>query len=762
MRVQSKITDSEWYNVDYFERERKCMDRKHNQFGKSLVDLCITKNVHMLNGRVGNDKEGNFTYITPNGKSVVDYIICSSILFNQIQDFIIDYRDVCVNGMTHFPLSVVLESEYCVTCRNEPDVGKNTSENAYERMKWNKEYHDCFTTYLQNDKTLCEWNNFDRFVETGETDCAIKCFECIYKDAASMMVVKDRESRNCKTKRNVPWWNNNLERLKRERNAELRKYRKSREEDCLSEYLSKKKLFNNEFKECENAYRKSMYKKLVESKGNSKDFWQMVNKSEVRDVKTPDITDEEWHSYYNELLNQNIAIDQDFMNECEENVNSHNDECRYCNNDDDTQNDSLMQLNSNISEAEVHDVILDMKKGKAPGVDGLVVELFQNSMNIVVPKLCKLYNRILNGNEFPEQWSKAIICSLHKGGDVNTQSNYRGISLLSTCGKVFTKILNKRLVTWANTNDKYHEEQAGYRAGYSTVDQIFSLYTLAEKYLTKQNKRCYVLFVDLSKAFDRIPHLMLWDRLIKIGIHGKVMNILQSMYKKLKSCVRLGNGNRLTEWFDCHIGTRQGCMLSPFLFTMYMNQLIENINDGNVRGIYVTEIFPNVCILCYADDMVNIADTVHQLQKQINILECFCESYGMSVNLRKTKVVVFRRGGCLRKCEKWYYKGEQIECVNVYKYLGLLISCSLKWNKATEQLAQQANKALLKIYQLEKRCGGIPYPVYFNFSTNLFLLFYVMDPRSGGSRPEKMSKSYIENSVRDCLLLKEIHHQLQS
>ena len=117
--------------------------------------------------------------------------------------------------------------------------------------------------------------------------------------------------------------------------------------------------------------------------------------------------------------------------------------------------------------------------------------------------------------------------------------------------------------------------------------------------------------------------------------------------------------------------------------------------------------------------MANIADTVHQLQKQINILECFCESYGMSVNLRKTKVVVFRRGGCLRKCEKWFYKGEQIECVNVYKYLGLLISCSLKWNKATEQLAQQANKALLKIYQLEKRCGGIPYTVYFNLFDKL-------------------------------------------
>ena len=144
-------------------------------------------------------------------------------------------------------------------------------------------------------------------------------------------------------------------------------------------------------------------------------------------------------------------------------------------------------------------------------------------------------------------WSKAIICSLHKGGDVNKESNYRGISLLSVCSKIFTKILNKRLVKWAEANGQYYEEQAGYRDGYSTIDHMFTLYTLAQKYLSKPNGRFYVLFVDMSKAYDKIPHALLWQRLIKIGLHGRVLKILQSMYSKLKSCVRIDNGGKLTE-----------------------------------------------------------------------------------------------------------------------------------------------------------------------------------------------------------------------
>lgn len=267
------------------------------------------------------------------------------------------------------------------------------------------------------------------------------------------------------------------------------------------------------FREKENAYREILYQKLKMCKHNSVDFWKFIRKIEnTNNVQKCNITDTRWVQYYEKLLNKDVQSDQEFMEQCHRKTTEHDENCKCCYNTtpgDDNLNDvnmHLEMLNDEITVLEVKEVIIDIKKGKSPGCDGLVVELFQKTVEMISPRLCNLYNIILDSSEFPEIWSRAIICSLHKGGDVNCETNYRGISLLNICGKIFPKILNNRLVTWANSQGQYYEEQAGYREGYSTVDHIFSLYTLTQKYLSKPNGRFYVLFVDFSKAFDKIPH----------------------------------------------------------------------------------------------------------------------------------------------------------------------------------------------------------------------------------------------------------------
>ncbi len=111
------------------------------------------------------------------------------------------------------------------------------------------------------------------------------------------------------------------------------------------------------------------------------------------------------------------------------------------------------------------------------------------------------------------------------------------------------------------------------------------------------------------------------------------------MYSKLVSCVRTP-GN-ITEWFECVIGTRQGCMLSPFLFALYVNEFIEMLKQNGCRGIQVEDV--DVQVLLYADDMVLCADSVGDLQKQLNELESYCDEWGMSVcNYNKSKIIVFR------------------------------------------------------------------------------------------------------------------------
>lgn len=117
--------------------------------------------------------------------------------------------------------------------------------------------------------------------------------------------------------------------------------------------------------------------------------------------------------------------------------------------------------------------------------------------------------------------------------------------------------------------------RAGFRAGYSTIDNVFTLHAIAQKYLAKPGGRFYRLFVDFSKAFDRIRHNKLWASLFRKGIHGKFLRIFQSMYGRLSACVRTTNG--IASYFPCSIGTRQGCVSSPLMFSIWQNYCAKSV-----------------------------------------------------------------------------------------------------------------------------------------------------------------------------------------
>ena len=134
-------------------------------------------------------------------------------------------------------------------------------------------------------------------------------------------------------------------------------------------------------------------------------------------------------------------------------------------------------------------------------------------------------------------------------------------------------ILSSRLSNWCEHYHVIDESQAGFCKGYSTVDNIFILTSLIQKYLSKKRGRFFCIFIDFKKAFDSIRHDKLWDAFERKGIKGKFLDTIKSMYKKLKSCVKI-DGN-LTPYFDCSIGTRQGCVASPKIFSLFINDLVD-------------------------------------------------------------------------------------------------------------------------------------------------------------------------------------------
>ncbi len=192
------------------------------------------------------------------------------------------------------------------------------------------------------------------------------------------------------------------------------------------------------------------------------------------------------------------------------------------------------ELNVEISCSEIDKSILQLKHSKSGGPDMTLNEFLIHGKGTLIPFLSKLFNASLNKGYFPDSWGEGHIVPIHKKGNIDIVNNYRGITLLSTVGKLFTRILNNRLTDWAEKYYVYVESQAGFRKNMSTVDHIFVLHGLISHVINKGCK-LFCSFIDFSKAFDYIVRENMWYKLIKLGVRGKLLNVIKSMYANIKS-----------------------------------------------------------------------------------------------------------------------------------------------------------------------------------------------------------------------------------
>lgn len=131
------------------------------------------------------------------------------------------------------------------------------------------------------------------------------------------------------------------------------------------------------------------------------------------------------------------------------------------------------------------------------------------------------------------------------------------------------------------------------------------------------------------------------------------------------------------------------------------------IQNSNLRGIQLFPDLTEVFLLLFADDIALMSESVVGLQKQIRILENFCKEYKMIVNVGKTKVMVFRKGGRLRQREKWFYDGQRLEIVNAFHYVGLLFSTKLSFSQMSEDLSKKGKRVIISILQSLWKYGNL-------------------------------------------------------
>ena len=348
------------------------------------------------------------------------------------------------------------------------------------------------------------------------------------------------------------------------------------------------------------------------------------------------------------------------------------------------------ELDNPITRPEVIEQISSLDNNKAVCFDRVSNEILKAGKLVFATPLLKLFNPILSSTLYPTTWKLDILSPLHKSGEKSDPNNFRGLAVSSCLGKLFNKILQKRLDKFCKDNQLISDLQGSGKAGSRTSDHLLIVRCLFDKYVRHQGKKLYSCFVDLSKAFDTVSRVKLFYTLVKeYSIGGNFLKILQQIYHDNKIFIKLSDG--LVSPFKTTVGVKQGCVFSPILFNLFINKICS-IFDQSCDPVQLHKMDLN-CLL-WADDLLLISKTPSGLQNSINKMQQFYNSMGLEVNIKKTKVMIFNKSGRkLKNIHPFTLGGKLLEITDEYQYLGLKLRPSGSFSLAVQELADKASRA---------------------------------------------------------------------
>ena len=309
-----------------------------------------------------------------------------------------------------------------------------------------------------------------------------------------------------------------------------------------------------------------------------------------------------------------------------------------------------------------------LKNNKAAGPDRIPAEALKACPPNFLKIILKLMNKIKNKMIYPETWTEGVTSLLHKDGDDEDPNNFRAITVTNAISKVLAIMINERFTTIIEEKKILKKEQIGFQKKSRPADHLLVIKTLIDHY-NGRGRKLYACFVDFQKAFDSVWRTGMYYKLIHCGIDLSFIKLLKNMYEKTSQ--RLKFDKNISRKFLTEKGVKQGCILSPKLFNIFINDIPEIFND-TCEAAKLGKI--NINCLMYADDLILISESEGGLQNCLNKLNEYVTKWKLKVNLKKTQVMIFNPSGYRGKIPTFNFDNQHLKTVKEYKYLGTTIT----------------------------------------------------------------------------------------
>ena len=334
-----------------------------------------------------------------------------------------------------------------------------------------------------------------------------------------------------------------------------------------------------------------------------------------------------------------------------------------------------------ITITEVKDIIHSIDINKASGPDNISHRMLQGCINSICEPLCILYNRSLSEGVFPESWKKAIVTPIFKKGDKSLPSNYRPVSLLSSCGKILERIIFKHMYNFLVASDLLYKYQSGFLPKHSTTYQLVDIYHHVCQAIDHGQLSCNV-FCDISKAFDRVWHKGLLFKLKENGIGDGLLLWLTSYLenRKQKVVIQASESNFL----PLKAGVPEGSVLRPLLFLIYVNDITESL-------LSLTRLYADDSSLYYS--ATSLQDIEGITNHDLRNVSVWAKQWLVDFNPNKTEAVIFSS----RKDHGelvLYFENSRINIVDQHKHLGITLSSSGLRNDHINNTLNTASKII--------------------------------------------------------------------